>query len=68
MFEYALPCVGIMMRPYDHRLSNGDPFAQVQPPRLPQEETLSTIEMANTHTHYMANAYTKFMDEINQAP
>ena len=45
-----------------------DPFALVQPPRLPQEETLSITEMANTHTIYMANAYTRFMDERSQAP
>ena len=45
-----------------------DPFAQVQPPQLPQEETLGIAEMANTHNLYMANAHTKFMDERSQAP
>ena len=35
-----------------------DPFAQDHPPQLPQEETLSIAEMANTRTLYMANAYT----------
>ena len=45
-----------------------DTFAQVQPTQLPQEKTLSIPEMANTQDHYMGNAYTKFMDEISQAP
>ena len=45
-----------------------DPFAHVQPPQLPQEETLSIVEIANTHAHYMANAHTKFMDVISHAP
>ena len=44
-----------------------DPFAQVQPPQLPQEETLSIAEMANTQAHYMANAYTKVMNERSHA-
>ena len=35
-----------------------DPFAQVYPPQLSQEETLRIAKMANTHTLYMANAYT----------
>ena len=45
-----------------------DPFAQVQPPRLPQEDILSIVEMANTHTLYMDNAYIQFMDERSHAP
>ena len=45
-----------------------DPFAHTQPPQLLQEETLSIAGIANTHAHYIANAYTKFMDEISQAP
>ena len=40
-----------------------DPFAQVQPPQLPQEDTLSIAVMTNTHSLYMTNAYTQFMDE-----
>ena len=45
-----------------------NPFSQGQPPQLPQDETLSIAKMANTHTLYMDNAYTQFMDERNQAP
>ena len=45
-----------------------DPFAQVHPPRLPQEETLSIAEMAYTHTLYMTNDYTQFTDKRSQAP
>ena len=45
-----------------------DPFSQVQPPQLPQEETLSIAKMAITHTLYMANAYTQFLDKRSHAP
>ena len=45
-----------------------DPFPQDHLPQLPQEETLSIAEMANSHILYMANAYTQFMDERSQAP
>ena len=45
-----------------------DPFTQDHPPQLLQEESLSIVEMTNTHTIYMANAYTQFIDERSQAP
>ena len=44
-----------------------DPFAQVQPHRLPQEKPLSILKMAITHTLYMDNTYTQFMDEKSHA-
>ena len=48
-------------------MSNGGSICKVQPPQLSQEETLSIAEMENTHTLYMANAYTQLVDERRQA-
>ena len=49
-------------------MSNGGSICTRSSTQLPQEETLSIAEMANTHTLYMAYAYTQFMDERSQDP
>ena len=69
MLKYTLPMCSYCDGPHmsiDCQME--DPFAHVQSPWLPQEEILCIVEMANTQTLYMDNAYTQFMDERSHAP